>query len=173
MPLRRSSRSPKSCTLIGIRSRHWKSSPCRPRLSVRGRLPPQVIAIDEISIRTGHTYRIMVSNLIRGGPIWFGGGDRSEASIDRFYAWLGPRKSAGIRLAVMDMWKPFRNSTQRHAPPAAILFDKFRVMRHRGEALDKVRKQECGRLSGDQRRFIKGQKYHLLSRAENLTLEGS
>src|SRR5260221_2202067 len=26
-----------------------------------------------------------------------------------------------IRLAVMDMWKPFRTVTQRHAPQAAIL----------------------------------------------------
>ena len=40
----------------------------------------------------------------------------------------------------MDMWKPFRNSTQAHAPQAAILFDKFHVLRHLGEALDKVRK---------------------------------
>jgi transposase len=45
-------------------------------------------------------------------------------------------------------------------------------MRHLGEALDKVRKAEYARLSGKERRFIKGQKYNLLSRHENLTLEG-
>jgi hypothetical protein len=28
-----------------------------------------------------------------------------------FYDWLGRKKSRKIRLAVMDMWKPFR---QRH-----------------------------------------------------------
>jgi hypothetical protein len=32
-------------------------------------------------------------------------------------------------------------------------------MRHLGEALDKVRKAEYARLSGRDRRFIKGQKY--------------
>ena len=41
----------------------------------------------------------------------------------QFYTALGPRKSTGIRLAVMDMWKPFRNATVAHAPQAAILFD--------------------------------------------------
>ena len=133
---------------------------------------PQVIGIDEISIRKGHTYRIVVSDLIRGRPIWFGDVDRSEASMDEFYPWLGPRKSAGIRLAVMELWKPFRNSLRRHAPQAAVLFDEFHIMRHLGEALDKVRKQEYARLGGQQRRFIKGQKYPLLSRHENLTLEG-
>ena len=47
-----------------------------------------------------------------------------------FYAWLGGKKSARIRLAVMDMWKPFRLATNAHAPQAAILFDKFHIMRH-------------------------------------------
>jgi len=36
--------------------------------------------------------------------------------MGRFYAWLGARKSARPRLAVMDMWKPFRLATQAHAP---------------------------------------------------------
>ena len=133
---------------------------------------PKVIGIDEISIRKGHTYRIVVSDLERRRPIWFGGQDRSEASMDEFFKWLGAKKSAGIRLAVMDMWKPFRNSTQRNAPQASILFDKFHVVRHLGDALDRVRKAEYARLSGKDRRFIKGQKYTLLARRENLTLEG-
>jgi transposase len=133
---------------------------------------PKAIGIDEISIRKGHTYRIVVSDLIRMRPIWFGGEDRSEASMAQFYEWLGKKKSALIGLAVMDMWKPFRNATHTHAPQAAILFDKFHIMRHLGEALDKVRKSEYARLSGKDRRYIKGQKYTLLSRRENLTLEG-
>ena len=28
-----------------------------------------------------------------------------------FYEQLGQKKSRGIRLAVMDMWKPFRNAS--------------------------------------------------------------
>ena len=135
---------------------------------------PQVIGIDEISIRKGHTYRIVVSDLLRRRPIWFGGKDRSEESMDEFFQWLGPKKGTRIRLAVMDMWKAFRNSTLKagHAPQAGILFDKFHVMRHLGEALDKVRKSEYARLTGKDRRFIKGQKYTLLSGRENLTITG-
>ena len=92
--------------------------------------------------------------------------------MGQFYGWLGKRKATTIRLAVMDMWTPFRNATTAHAPQAAVLFDKFHIMRHLGEALDKVRKAEYARLSGKDRRFIKGQKYTLLSRRENLSLEG-
>jgi transposase len=74
----------------------------------------------------------------------------------------------------MDMWRALYNSTLKaeHAPLAAILFDKFHVLRHLGEALDTVRKSEYARLTGKDRRFIKGQKYTLLSRRENLTTGG-
>ena len=133
---------------------------------------PRVIGIDEVSIRKGHTYRIVVSDLERRRPIWFGGQDRSEASLDQFYAWVGSQKCRRLRLAVMDMWTAFYNSTRRQVPQAAILYDKFHILRHLGEALDQVRKSEYARLTGTQRRFIKGQKYTLLSHQENLSLEG-
>jgi transposase len=144
----------------------------REQLRRTGTPGPKIIGIDEVSIRKGHTYRIVVSDLIRERPIWFGGVDRSEASMDAFYEWLGPKKSKGIKVAVMDMWKPFLNSTKVHAPQTAVLFDKFHVMRHLGEALDKVRRSEYHRLSGKDKAFVKGQRYTLLSRWENLSLPG-
>ena len=133
---------------------------------------PGVIGSDEIALRKGHRYRIVVSDLGRGRPIWYGGKDRSEESMDQFYQWLGDKKVRKIRLAVMDMWKAFEKSTRKNVPSAAILFDKFHVMRHLGEALDKVRKMEYARLSGKDRSYIKGQKDTLLSSKENLTLDG-
>jgi transposase len=139
------------------------------QLKRAGNPRPNIIGIDEISVRKGHDYRIVVSDLEKHRPIWFGGTDRSEASMDEFYGFLGKPKARKLRLAVMDMWKAFRNSTKRHAPQAAILFDKFHVLRHLSEALDTVRKQEYARLSGRNRKFIKGQKYALLSHPENLT----
>ena len=105
-----------------------------------------------------------MSDIERRRAIWFGGEDRTEKSMDQFYAFLGEEKAKDIRLAVMDMWKPFRNSTKAKAPQAAILFDKFHVLRHLGEALDKVRKSEYARVTGSKKKFIKGQKYVLLVR---------
>ena len=142
------------------------------QLARAGTPGPLVIGIDEISVRKGHDYRIVVSDLLRKRPIWFGGQDRKQISMAQFYEWLGPRKSARVRLAVMDMWLPFRKATQAHAPNAAILFDKFHILGHLGDALDAVRKSEYARLSGADRRYIKGQKYTLLSHRENLSLDG-
>ena len=113
-----------------------------------------------------------MTDLLRRRPIWFGGTDRSEASLTLFFQELGPKKCRGIYLAVMDMWKPFRNATKQHVPDVGILFDKFHVIGHLGEALDQVRKSEYARLTGKDRRFIKGQKYTLLSNHTHLTLDG-
>jgi transposase len=146
----------------------------REQLRRAGCPAPRVIGIDEIAVAKHHRYRIVVSDLERGRPIWFGGKDRSEASLDEFFAWLGPKKCRKIRLAVMDMWKAFRKSTLKegNAPQALIIYDKFHVLKHLGSAMDEVRKQEYARLSGKERRFIKGQKYNLLSRWESLTIGG-
>lgn len=110
----------------------------------------------------------MVSDLERGRPIWFGGSGRSEADIDLFFADLGPKRSARIELAVMDMWRPFRSSVGKHAPNASVVFDKFHIMRHLSDALDQVRRDEYRRLQGQDRSYIKGQRYTLLSNRENL-----
>ena len=56
---------------------------------------PKVIGIDELSIRKRHVYRIVVSDLIRQRPIWFGGDDRSQASPQQFYAFLREQRCRG------------------------------------------------------------------------------
>jgi transposase len=141
------------------------------KLRRAGKPKPAVVGIDEISVRKGHTYRIVVSDLEKKRAIWFGGVDRSAASMELFYKELGPSRCAKIRLAVMDMWPAFENATLKHTK-AAILYDHFHVQRQLSMALDKVRRSEYARTSGLDRRFIKGQKYTLLSNHENLTLDG-
>ena len=142
------------------------------KLKRAGEPDPKVIGVDEISMRKGHTYKIIVSDLEKGLPIWIGGKDRSEDSMNEFYNCLKPEKSRQIRLAVMDMWKAFEKSAKENIPQAAILYDKFHVIRHLQEALDKIRKNEYYRVNGNERKFIKGQKYNLLSHKENLDADG-
>lgn len=137
-----------------------------------GKIRPRAIGIDEISVRKGHNYRIVVSDLEKRRPIWFGGKDRSTESMDEFYDSIGDKASKNIELTVMDMWKPFEKSAKKNIPQASILYDKFHVMGHLSDALDEIRKKEYIRLSGKNRKYIKGQKYVLLSNRENLTLKG-
>ena len=142
------------------------------QVDLAGLPAPRAIGIDEISIRKGHNYRVIVSDLDRERPIWVGGEGRKEADIDLFFKALGEKKSARIELAAMDMWKAFRNSVMKNAPNARIIYDKFHIMRHLSKALDEVRRSEYKRLSGKDRSYIKGQRYTLLSRRKNLSLNG-
>lgn len=144
----------------------------RKQVVAAGKPAPRAIGVDEIAIRKGHDYRVIVSDLDRGRPIWVGGRGRTEADLDQFFLELGPAKARRIELAVMDMWPAFRNSTGRNAPDARIIYDKFHILRHLSDALDHVRRSEYKRLSGKDRSFIKGQRYTLLSRRENLTHDG-
>ena len=140
------------------------------QLEKAGPPSPNIIGVDEISVRK-YKYKIIVSDLERRRPIWFGGEDRKETSMDQFYAFLGGKKSKKIRLAVMDMWGPFRTSTNANAPNAAILYDKFHVICLLNKALDKVRYEEFSRIRSKSLKFMKGQKFILLSREENLTVD--
>src|SRR6476469_8607516 len=94
----------------------------REQLRRAGCPAPRVIGVDEIAVGKRHSYRIVVSDLERGRPIWFGGKDRSEASLDEFYAWLGPKRCRKIRRAVMAMWKAFRKSTLKGKQALKLLF---------------------------------------------------
>jgi transposase len=60
----------------------------------------------------------------------------------------------------------------RNAPKARIVFDKFHVLRHLSDALDQVRRHEYKRVNDKERKFIKGQRYNLLSHKANLDMEG-
>jgi len=137
-----------------------------------GRPRPQVLGIDAIAIGKGHTYRIVVSDLWRRRPIGFGGTDRSEESLSGFFQELGKKTCQGIKLAVLDRWKPVRNATLKPVPGSSILFDKCHIIAHLGEALDQVRTSEYARLTGKNRQFIQGRKDTLLSNHANLTWDG-
>lgn len=132
----------------------------------------RAIGIDEISVRKGHTYAIVVADLDEKRPVWLGGEGRKEEDLKKFYDELGESRCKSIDLAVMDMWKAFRNATEARAPQAQIVYDKFHIMKHLSDALDQVRRNEYKRVSENDRRFIKGQRYTLLSHRSNLNEDG-
>jgi len=132
----------------------------------------RVIGIDEISIQRGHTDAIVVSDLDQRRPIWLGGQGGTEQDMNLFYEMIGEKRCQSIQLAVMDMWRPFRKSTQHHAPNVRIVFDKFHIIKHLSAALDEVRRSEYKRASEKDKRFIKGQRYTLLSHKSNLDIKG-
>lgn len=144
----------------------------RALLAKQPRMSPIIIGVDEIAIRKGHRYRIVVSDLVRERPIWVGKEGRKEADFQVFFDELGEKKSMRITLSLMDMWVAFRNGVEKNCPNAEILYDKFHIMKHLNEEIDEIRKQEYRRVSEKQGKYIKGQQFILLSRYKNLDATG-
>src|SRR5262249_60648016 len=67
---------------------------------------------------------------------------------------------------------PSRAAQPERARKALILSDIFHNITPLGDALETVPKRKSARLSGRERRYIKGQKYTLLSRRTNLSVSG-
>ncbi|MGH7155498.1 MAG: helix-turn-helix domain-containing protein [Acetobacteraceae bacterium] len=68
----------------------------RAQIERAGTPGPRTIGIDEIAVRKGHDYRIVVSDLVRKRPIWFGGDDRSYYRERHSRTPLAPGGGVGV-----------------------------------------------------------------------------
>lgn len=132
----------------------------------------RAIGVDEVSIRKGHTYKIIVADLDEQRPIWVGGAGRKKEDFDTFFREIGKTRADNIEIVVMDMWRPFRKSTIENIPQARIIYDKFHITKHLSKAIDELRREEYKRANKKDRKYIKGQRYTLLSHKANLKKAG-
>lgn len=125
-----------------------------------------VLGVDEIGVGKGQNYWHLVSAMDgpRGAELLYIGEGRKEKDLKPFWKWFGPKRTSRITHAVMDMWKGFIKSFRAHVPGIVLIFDKFHILRHLSEALNKVRKQEFVKAKGKFRGLLTGRKFVLLSR---------
>lgn len=130
---------------------------------------PRRIGVDEKSAAKGHRYLTLVCNLDEGNVEYIAD-ERKTESLDGYFASLTPAQRNGIEAVAMDMWDPFFNSVKKNVPDAEekIVFDKFHIMQHVGEAVDKVRRVEHKQLSEEGNNILAKSKYIWLYRQENL-----
>ncbi len=127
-----------------------------------------VLGMDELSYGKGkgHKYKHLVSALEgpRGPEMLYVGKGRKERSLSKFWKWFGKERARQITHAVIDMWKPFKNSILKHCPSAEIIYDKFHVIQHLLKALNAVRIQEIRKAGKWMKDRLSGKKFILLSR---------
>lgn len=127
------------------------------------------IGVDEKAAAKGHRYLTLVCDL-DGGTVEHIAEDRTQASLDGYYAGLTQEQLDGIEAVAMDMWEPYIQATQAQVPEAdeKIVFDRFHIMGHIGKAVDTVRKQEHRALMASGDETLKGSKYLWLYSRENV-----
>jgi len=130
--------------------------------------PIRHVGVDEKSFKKRHNYATIVNDLDRSRVLYVAK-DRESASLDGFWKTLTAEQLAGIEGVAIDMWDPFAKSIREHVPGAdeKIVYDKFHIVKHLNEGVDKVRRQEHKELqaAGDER--LKGTKYDWLRNSDN------
>lgn len=136
----------------------------------RGRAPlPASVGVDETAIRRGHEY-ITVVNALSEARVLEVTDDRTQASLDAFWTQYSETELNGVESVAMDMWAAYIASTRKHVPMAdeKIVFDKFHIMKHLGDAVDKVRRREHRGLRADGDDRLSRTRYLWLTHPERL-----
>ncbi len=115
---------------------------------------PACIGVDETSVTRGHEYITVVNALSEPRVLEVTDG-REEESLNAFWSQYSAEELARVEMVAMDMWAAYITSTSKHLPMAEekIVFDKFHIMKHLGDAVDQVRRAENRQLraEGDDR----------------------
>jgi len=76
-----------------------------------------------------------------------------------------------VALVTMDMWRPYFDSVREALPQAAVVVDKFHVVRMASQAMEQVRKALRAGLEAKARRRLMHDRFILLRRAKDLDEE--
>lgn len=130
---------------------------------------PKRIGVDEKAIAKGHRYLTLVCNHDNGCVEYIADG-RTTSSLAGYFQGLTEAQREGIEAVAMDMWEPFINAAKAHLKDAdeKIVFDKYHIMSHAGEAVDKVRREEHQALLAENDNTLSKSKYLWLYREENI-----
>jgi transposase len=101
------------------------------------------VAIDETSYRRGHSYLTLAADADARNVVFVSKG-RGADNIAGFAQHLRAHKGDPNTIAAvcLDMSPAFIKGVTDHLPSAAITFDKFHVIAHASQALDKTRRLE-------------------------------
>jgi transposase len=124
------------------------------------------IAIDEIAIGAGHRYLTVVLNLETGAVVFVGEGKGADA-LDPFWKRLRASR-AKVEAVATDMSAAYIEAVTRCLPDATLVFDHFHVMKLVNDKLAALRRQLYAQASADGKRVLKGVRWLLVKRPENL-----
>jgi len=125
------------------------------------------LGIDEIHLGKKKRFYTIVIDLEDGRIIWAKPG-RGKAALRGFWRRLRQAR-AKIRAVAIDMSGAYWSAVLEHLPEAALVFDKFHVIKLMNERLDDLRREMVREAEGPLKLKIKGTRFLLLRNPTNLT----
>ena len=131
----------------------------------------EAIGIDEVLWHKGYRFVTLVYQIDqRVRRLLWVGRERRAKTLLKFFRVFGPERSTRLRFICTDMWQPYLKVIAKKASGAIHVLDRFHIMAHMNKAINEVRAKEARRLEADGYvPVLKGMRYCLLKRPENLT----
>jgi transposase len=127
------------------------------------------LSIDEIYLGREKKFYTLVIDLESGRIVWVAKGKGGEA-LRRFWRALRLSK-ARIAAVTMDMSAAYWAAVAENLPAAAVVFDRFHIVKLVNEKLDDLRRAMVREATGLMKKTVKGIRYLLLMRRENVGAE--
>jgi transposase len=124
------------------------------------------LGIDEIHLGSKKRYFTIVIDLEDGRILWAKPG-RGGAALRGFWPRLR-RAQTKIQAVATDLSAAYWSAVLDHLPDAALVFDKFHVIKLMNERLDDLRRHLVREAEGAMKLKIKGTRFLLLRNPENL-----
>lgn len=131
------------------------------------------IGVDEVQTHRGPKFATVVYQIDehRKRLLWVGK-ERTAKTFLQFFRQFGEENSKRLRFVCSDMWKPYLKVIAKKASGAIHVLDRFHIMKHMNEAIDKVRAQEVRELKAKGcEPILTHTRWCLLKRQENLTTQ--
>jgi transposase len=145
-----------------IQKRHLQKHFTKPKLKHL-----RLLGVDEISIGKGHRYLTVVLDLESGAVVFVGDGKGADA-LDPFWRRLRP-SGAKIEAVALDMSKAYILAITKNLPDAALVFDRFHVVKLFNDRLSDFRRElQREAEEGLHKDVLKGTRWLLLKNPENL-----
>lgn len=136
------------------------------RIDLRG---VRHLSIDEIYVGRRRGYYTLVLDLDSGRILWVSPG-RGKAGLQGFWRRLR-RSRARIGAVAMDMSGAYYAAVLEKLPGVPVVFDRYHVIQLMNQRLDELRREMVREATGPLKLAIKGTRYLLLTRADNLEAE--
>jgi transposase len=140
---------------------------CRLGINEQETEASKVIGLDEFSVKK-RMFDTTISDLEERKVLGIVEGC-GKTNLEKYFTALPDPEI--VEVIVMDMHEPFRQAVQMCLPKANIVVDKFHVITHINQALDKVRTRLQGKESKGRRWLLFHSRYLLLRKAESLSPE--
>jgi len=135
-------------------------------LERRSKQMPSHMGIDEKQVFARHKYFTIITD-IKEGKVY---DVIDKRSLKVITPWFEKNKEAlkEVQLVAMDMSAGYERMSIDYMPNAEVCFDRFHIMQIVQKAVDKTRKEEQGKMSEEERKFMFGARYDFLYGRENL-----